>query len=90
MSVFDTYFLMKEEDVIVYVKEKLSYFPPDAVLSCKEIGDGNLNYVFRVVDEKSGRSLIVKQAGDQLRISKEMTLTRDRGRIEAHILKLQG
>lgn len=90
MSLFDKYFLMKEEDVIVYVQEKTSFFPKDAELSCKEIGDGNLNYVFRIVDAKTNRSLIVKQAGDQLRISDEMTLTRDRGRIEANILKLQG
>lgn len=90
MSVFNQYFLMKESDVILYVQEKIHFFEDDSILSCKEIGDGNLNYVFRISDAKSGRSVIVKQAGDQLRISKEMTLTRDRGRIEANILKLQG
>ena len=90
MSVFDQYFLMNEEDVISYVQEKIHFFTDDADLSCKEIGDGNLNYVFRITDHRSGRSVIVKQAGDQLRISKEMTLTRDRGRIEANILRLQG
>ncbi len=90
MSAFHKYFLMQEKDVIEYVKEKTSYFPVNAVLNCKEIGDGNLNYVFRVSDDISKRSLIVKQAGDQLRISKDMSLTRDRGRIEANILKLQG
>ena len=90
MSDFNTYFLMKESDVIAYVQAKLHYFNDAAALSCKEIGDGNLNYVFRVKDEKTGRSVIVKQAGTHLRISDKMTLTTDRGRIEASILKLQG
>lgn len=90
MSRFDNYFLMKESDVIEYVKEKSDYFPKNAVLQCKEIGDGNLNYVFRVEDLNTKRSIIVKQAGTHLRISNEMSLTRDRGRIESNILMLQG
>ena len=84
MSDFNTYFLMKESDVIAYVQAKLHYFNDAAALSCKEIGDGNLNYVFRVKDEKTGRSVIVKQAGTHLRISDKMTLTTDRGRIEVN------
>lgn len=90
MSDFSSYFLMKEPDVIDYVQAKLHYFDSEESLTCREIGDGNLNYVFRVKDEKSGRSIIVKQAGTHLRISDKMTLTTDRGRIEASILKLQG
>lgn len=90
MSRFNSYFLMKEKDVIEYIQEKLSYFDKDANLTCKEIGDGNLNYVFRVKEIDSERSIIVKQAGTHLRISDEMTLTRDRGRIESNILRLQG
>ena len=89
MADFSTYFLMKEPDVIEYVRAKLSYFENNAPLTCREIGDGNLNYVFRVKDPRNGRSIIVKQAGTHLRISNEMTLTTDRGRIEASILKLQ-
>ena len=89
MSRFDTYFLMKESDVITYIQEKLDYFEANAPLECHEIGDGNLNYVFRVKDSHNGKSIIVKQAGVHLRISEEMTLTTDRGRIEAGILKLQ-
>ena len=43
MSRFDTYFLMKEADVIEYVKAKYpDFFAPEAVLTVKEIGDGNL------------------------------------------------
>lgn len=89
MSKFDEYFLMKNEDVIEYVQEKLHFFSPDAELESKEIGDGNLNYVFRVKDIKSGKTVIVKQAGEATRISAEMKLSTDRGRIEAKILTLQ-
>ena len=37
---------MEAKDVIAYVKEKLSKFEHAKGLQCKEIGDGNLNYVF--------------------------------------------
>ena len=88
MSQFDTYFLMKTPDVLEYVKEK-GYMPKDAKLDGKEIGDGNLNYVFRVQDEETGKSVIVKQAGVELRISAEMKVSTDRNRIESEILQLQ-
>ena len=83
------YFTMKENDAIEYAKTILNFFDEDAVLTCKEIGDGNLNYVFRVVDSKSGKSIIIKQAGPVARISDEFVLSTDRNRIESEILKLQ-
>jgi 5-methylthioribose kinase len=89
MSKFDSYFLMKTEEVPDYVREKLSFFDKDANLECREIGDGNLNYVFRVKDPASGKSMIVKQAGEALRISADMHISTDRGRIEAKILGIQ-
>ena len=52
MSKFDTYFLMKTEDAIEYAKVKVPQMDWDeATMSCKEIGDGNLNYIFKVKDE---------------------------------------
>ena len=90
MSKFDTYFLMKTEDAIEYAKVKVPQMNWDeASMTCKEIGDGNLNYVFRVVEPETGRSLIVKQAGEALRISAEMKVSTDRNRIESEILQLQ-
>ena len=89
MSRFATYFLMKEEDVCDYTKTALKLFEPDAVLTVKEIGGGNLNYVFRVVEEATGKSVIIKQAGESLRISSEMKASTDRNRIESEILELQ-
>lgn len=89
MSQFDHNYNMNEEDVITYVREKLDFFGPDAELSCTEIGDGNINFVYRVMDNKSNRSVIIKHATDFIRSSKQKTST-DRNRIEADILKLQG
>ncbi len=89
MSRFDTYFLMKESDVVEYVREKLDVFGPGAKLEAKEIGDGNLNYVFRVFEPADGKSVIVKQAGESLRISAAMKVSTDRNRIESEILELQ-
>ena len=90
MAAYDSYFLMKEEDVAGYVQARYAgHFAPDAVLTVKEIGDGNLNYVFRVVEEATGKSMIVKQAGEALRISAEMHVSTDRNRIESEILQLQ-
>ena len=90
MADFGKYFLMKEADVIEYAKLKVPQKNWDeSSMSCREIGDGNLNYVFKVVDEK-GHSVIVKQAGVELRISKDMHIDPDRNRVESEILILEG
>lgn len=90
MSKFDSYFLMNLEDAKEYACEKVTRFEWDkATMESKEIGDGNLNYVFRVWDAK-GHSAIIKQAGESLRISSEMHVSTDRNRIESEILLLQG
>lgn len=86
MSRFNEYFLMKEADVGDYAKEKKIFAPEDR-LTVKEIGDGNLNYVFRV--NTAEKSVIIKQAGVALRISAEMKISTDRNRIESEILELQ-
>ncbi|PSJ47999.1 S-methyl-5-thioribose kinase [Zobellella endophytica] len=60
-------------------------------LSAEEVGDGNLNQVFRVVDEESGRSVIVKQALPYIRcVGESWPLTRERARIEAGVLLQHG
>lgn len=90
MSKFDTYFLMKAEDAIEYAQLKVPQKDWDvATMTCKEIGDGNLNYVFKVWDSQ-GHSVIIKQAGTVTRISEDMKLDTDRNRIESEILILQG
>lgn len=90
MPNFDSYFLMKEADAIEYAKVKVPQKNWDVeTMTCKEIGDGNLNYVFKVTDAK-GNSVIVKQAGVSLRISADMKIDTDRNRVESEILILQG
>jgi len=90
MKDYQTYFLMKAPDVPDYVRSKLKeFFPAGAMLESSEIGDGNLNYVFRVKDTVTGKTIIVKQAGAATRISADMIISTDRGRIEAKILQIQ-
>ena len=88
MSEFDQFFLMKVEDVKRYTVEVLHYFQPEDDIQCAEIGDGNINYVFRVWTEKNGRSVIVKQA-DKLLRSSGRPLDIYRNKIEAQILHLE-
>lgn len=89
MSRFDQYFLMEEADILEYVREKYDFFPKDAQLTCKEIGDGNLNYVFRVADPATGKSVILKHSGIETRARSGRKVDVDRNRIEAEILQRQ-
>ena len=89
MSKFDKFFLMKPADIVEYAREKLDVFDANANLSATEIGDGNINYIFRVWDADSGKSVIIKQAGPTARISDTFVLSTDRSRIEADVLMLE-
>jgi len=60
---------MEEEDAILYAKEKLDIFDENANLASKEIGDGNINYVFKVWDVDTNKSVIIKHADTVLRSS---------------------
>ncbi|MBQ8589727.1 MAG: S-methyl-5-thioribose kinase [Firmicutes bacterium] len=86
---YDTHFLMTEADAINYAKDYLKYFQAGEVLTCEEIGDGNINYVFRLKSETTGKSLVIKQSDVLLR-SAGRPLDTKHSRIEAEILKLQG
>lgn len=85
---FREHFLMDTTAIVEYIKEKTDFFKKGATLHAEEIGDGNINYVFRVFEE-GGNSLVVKQA-DKLLRSSGRPLCLDRSRIEAEILSLQG
>ena len=88
MEKFDTHFLMSHEDVKEYVVDKLALFPTKSDIEVKEVGDGNINYVFIVKDMNSGKSVVVKQADVLLR-SSGRPLDINRNKIEAAILKIQ-
>ena len=88
---FTKYFTMKEKDAARYAAEKLDFiFSPGDDLECKETGDGNLNYIFRIWRKSDGASIVIKQSGPVARISDEFKVSPDRNRIEYDILKYQG
>jgi 5-methylthioribose kinase len=80
---------MNIDDAKIYTKEVLKHFDPDADLEGAEIGDGNINYVYKIWDKKTQKSIIIKQA-DKLLRSSGRPLDVYRNKIEAEILKLQG
>ena len=80
---------MEEKDVLLYVKNKLKYFKQDDNISCKEIGDGNINYVYRISNGKD--SIILKQAGVHTRSnSSGRILDMNRNTREAQVLSYYG
>lgn len=88
MSRFDQFFLMKPDDARRYAVEVLHRFAPGEETDCVEIGDCNINYVFRVWSRQDGRSVIIKQA-DKLLRSSGRPLDVYRNKIEAEILQLE-
>ncbi|MFD1008246.1 S-methyl-5-thioribose kinase [Oceanisphaera ostreae] len=84
------YRIFNDEDAIAYVRQAAE-LGPNMVLQGEEIGDGNLNQVFKVCQPGSAKGFIVKQALPYIRcIGETWPLTRDRARIEAEILLYHG
>ncbi|MDD1650961.1 MAG: S-methyl-5-thioribose kinase [Methylococcaceae bacterium] len=72
-----------------YVKAA-GLFPKASALNVTEIGDGNINMVFRLQDKHNGHSVILKHAFPYVRcVGKSWPLTLDRIRIEADALEIQ-
>ena len=88
MDKFQKHFLMTHEDIKEYVSDKLGLFDKESELEIKEVGDGNINYVFIVKETKTNKSVVVKQADVLLR-SSGRPLDINRNKIEADILKIQ-
>jgi len=85
------YHPLNEQEAIAIAAGIQEVFPPNAKLSCREIGDGNLNLVFHITDAESGRSLIMKQALPYAKVVGESwPLTLDRARIESEALVIEG
>jgi len=80
----------QDEELIVFVREHTDLFAADDELTVSEIGDGNINFVYRIT-ATSGSSVIVKQALPYVRIIGEgWPLSQDRVRIEAESLIIAG
>lgn len=75
-------------DAMNYARTLAGIFDNTDELICEEIGDGNINYVFRVHRTNDERSVILKQADVMLR-SSARPLDQDRIRIEAEALGIQ-
>lgn len=88
MNKYQEHFRMSVDDAVNYTKD-FGIFSKDAKLRGEEIGDGNINYIFRVIEDSTGKSVVLKQADKFLR-SSGRPLDLDRNRIEAEILKLEG
>ncbi|PKM52213.1 MAG: S-methyl-5-thioribose kinase [Firmicutes bacterium HGW-Firmicutes-7] len=88
MNNYSEHFLMNTEDVKEYAKMVLKYFEMDERLEASEIGDGNINYVFKIWNSDTGKSLIIKQA-DRLLRSSGRPLDMHRNKIEAEILSIE-
>ncbi|MEH7306142.1 S-methyl-5-thioribose kinase [Neobacillus drentensis] len=85
-----TYQPLTNESAVELALE-LNIFPGQAKLACKEIGDGNLNLVFHIVDEWEGKGIIIKQALPYAKVVGESwPLTLKRAKIEADALKIFG
>ena len=41
---------MTQTDILQYIRDQTDFFAENAILSCREISDGNINYVYRIED----------------------------------------
>lgn len=83
-----SYHPLSLDEAMQLSQEVLDLFNTDSELTCREIGDGNLNLVFHISDIKSGNSVIVKQALPYAKIVGESwPLSLERARIEREILQ---
>lgn len=94
MATTDSYYPLDLHSVVSYARsrsELRSIFGADEQLEASEVGDGNLNLVFRVwAAADPERTIILKQALPYLRLVGEAwPLPADRARIEAEVLGLE-
>ena len=76
-----------KEKILDYLFDNLDIFTSRENVEINEVGDGNVNYIFRVNDDKN--SVIVKFSDDYIRGSSTRKLSSVRSRIETEILNYQ-
>lgn len=75
---------LKNDELIKFIKDNTSIFSKNSLFVLQEIGDGNINFVYRVIEKNSNKSVILKQALPYVRIvGASWPLSLDRARIEA-------
>ncbi len=78
-------------DAVEYAQKFGGLDDPASLVDAQEVGDGNLNLVFKIFDTTGKSRIIVKQALPYVRVVGESwPLTLDRARLEAETLKVHG
>lgn len=78
----------RENKIIDLVLARTKFFPSKDEISIEEIGDGNINYVYRLVEKETKKSLVVKYS-DKLLRSSQRPLDLKRSKIEARALEIK-
>lgn len=74
-------------DAVAYAQQFSGLTTPSDLVSAQEVGDGNLNLVFKIFDRDGISRVIVKQALPYVRcVGESWPLTLDRARLEAQTL----
>lgn len=85
------YYTFTAADAVEYARQFGGISDPQSLISADEIGDGNLNLVFKIRDTAGVSRVIVKQALPYVRcVGESWPLTLDRARIEAETLVMHG
>ncbi len=74
-------------DAVAYAQQFGGLAKPAALVNAQEVGDGNLNLVFKIFDSEGVSRIVVKQALPYVRcVGESWPLTLDRARLEAQTL----
>jgi len=85
------YYTFSSADAVEYARQFGGVEDPQSLVTADEIGDGNLNLVFKIRDTNGVSRVIVKQALPYVRcVGESWPLTIDRARIEAETLIVHG
>jgi 5-methylthioribose kinase len=85
------YYTFTAQDAVEYARQFGGVADPQSLITADEIGDGNLNLVFKIRDTAGKSRVIVKQALPYVRcVGESWPLTLDRARIEAETLIIHG
>lgn len=79
-----TYKMFDQESAADYILGKGFFADSKGPLVSREIGDGNMNYIYRI--SCGEKSLILKQAGEATRLSSGKNISRKRNQREARAL----
>ncbi|OON36449.1 S-methyl-5-thioribose kinase [Izhakiella australiensis] len=78
-------------DAVEYARQHAGLADAQSLVDAQEVGDGNLNLVFRIFDRQGVSRVVVKQALPYVRcVGESWPLTLDRARLEAETLLVHG